>query len=132
MKREIPFSNDVWSLKDILTMLAGFITLTVVLNFIFDTYTSIESLVITSVIMIAVYSISARFRKSHLSVSDGQVYLYQLPATLKYKSSIFGKPYIQITSLTESGYHRLNIKQHEITPKDWTFLFNQCSSNLPK
>ncbi|CSB13026.1 Uncharacterised protein [Vibrio cholerae] len=61
--------------------------------------------------MVVIYLFLALFlfKKAHLSVTGGDVFLHGLKAELIAKRGIFGTQYIQITSNTEEGYHRLKI-----------------------
>ncbi|MDA1753290.1 hypothetical protein PDL02_27845, partial [Bacillus cereus group sp. LD113LC] len=76
--------------------------------------------------MVVVYSVLALFKKSHLSVVGNDVFLRGLKAELMAKKGMFGHQYIQITSNTETGYHRLKVTKNQISFSDWEFLLGKC------
>ncbi len=65
-------------------------------------------------------------KKAHLSITGGDVFLHGLKAELIAKRGIFGTQYIQITSNTEKGYHRLKITKGQIALSDWNLLLGKC------
>ncbi len=128
MNRKIEFISTPTHLwKEVLIAIIIFTVFSTIISSAFDTERSLSTYATTVVVLTVVTMMGNRIRKSHLSVVDETVYLHQLAADLKYKQSLFGYSYIQVTSLTKSGYHRLKIKQNEIASDDWDYLFNRCS-----
>lgn len=126
MKRDILFANSSPLWKDILSLIAIYVAFTFASNFIFNTEISLWSSAISMLIMIMFYAGSSRMRELNLSVVEGEVYLYKLPANLRIKKSIIGYHYIQITSLTKDGYHRLNVLKQHVSVHDWEYLLSKC------
>lgn len=82
--------------------------------------------------MVVIYLFLALFlfKKAHLSVTGGDVFLHGLKAELIAKRGIFGTQYIQITSNTEKGYHRLKVTKDQIALADWNLLLGKCIKSL--
>ncbi len=76
--------------------------------------------------MVVIYLFLALVKKAHLSITRGDVFLHGLKAELIAKRGIFGTQYIQITSNTEKGYHRLKITKDQIALSDWNLLLGKC------
>ncbi len=128
MNRKIEFiSTPTHFWKEVLIAISIFTVFSTIMSLAFDTERSLSTYAITGVVLTVITMMGNRGKKSHLSVIEENIYLHQLPAELKYKQSLFGYSYIQVTSLTKSGYHRLKIKQNEIASDDWDYLFNRCS-----
>lgn len=127
MKRKIEFivhSRALWS-----SMSAVFGGLGVLL--ILDFVLSMEQSAITYgfVFVGAVFQYIASVRKceSNLSMDSDQVYLFGIPAALRHQKSILGRPYIRVTSLTKSGYHRVKVFESWVSEDDWQFMLNRCT-----
>lgn len=70
---------------------------------------------------------SSKFRRNPLLIRDGDVYLHGIQAELKRKHSFLGYQYIQVTALTEKGYHRIKVFEHQVVADDWVYLSEKCT-----
>ncbi len=121
MNRNIEFRANIWHWKMVLSMVVSYVVFTLIF-----TEFQLWPFLIAVTSMVVVYSVLALFKKSHLSVVENDVFLRDLKAELIAKRDIFGYQYIQITSNTEKGYHRLRITKNQIALSDWEFLLGKC------
>ena len=110
----------------VLSMVTSYVVLTFVFNWLSETEFELWPFLVTVTSMVVVYSVCALCKKSHLSVVENDVYLRGLKVELIAKRDIFGYEYIQITSNTETGYHRLKVTKNQIALSDWEFLLGKC------
>ncbi|WP_025527106.1 hypothetical protein [Vibrio parahaemolyticus] len=64
---------------------------------------------------------------SNLTADDEEVYLFNIPAALRYQKSLTGRPYIRVTSLTQKGYHRVKVFESWVSEQDWQFMLARCT-----
>lgn len=126
MNRNIEFRTNIWHWKMVLSMVTSYIIFTFIFNLLSETEFRLWPFLVAVTSMVVVYSALTLGRKSHLSVVGNEVFLRHLKAEVMAKRDIFGYQYIQITSNTESGYHRLKIARSQIAPSDWEFLLGKC------
>lgn len=67
------------------------------------------------------------FKRNPLILRDGDIYLKGIKAELNLKQSLLGYQYIQVTALTERGYHRIKVFKHHVVADDWLYLSGQCT-----
>ncbi|HAS4340862.1 TPA: hypothetical protein I6795_003463, partial [Vibrio cholerae] len=108
MNRNIEFRTKKLHSKIVLSMVASYVVFTLVFNWFTETEFQLWSFLVGVTTMVVIYLFLALFlfKKAHLSVTGGDVFLHGLKAELIAKRGIFGTQYIQITSNTEEGYHR--------------------------
>ncbi|MFA0442960.1 hypothetical protein BCU70_12910 [Vibrio sp. 10N.286.49.C2] len=70
---------------------------------------------------------SSMFKRNPLTLRDGDIYLKGIKAELNLKQSLLGYQYIQVTALTERGYHRIKVFKHHVVVDDWLYLSGQCT-----
>ncbi|OEE72428.1 hypothetical protein [Vibrio genomosp. F6] len=126
MNRNIEFRTNLWHWKMVLSMVTSYVVFTFIFNWFYETEFQLWSFLVTVTSMVVVYSVLALFKKSHLSVVGNDVFLRGLKAELMAKKGMFGHQYIQITSNTETGYHRLKVTKDQISFSDWEFLLGKC------
>ncbi|ODS04617.1 hypothetical protein ACRZ5S_18035 [Vibrio scophthalmi] len=126
MNRNIEFRTNLWHWKMVLSMVTSYVVFTFIFNWFFETEFQLWSFLVAVTSMVVVYSVLALFKKSHLSVVGNDVFLRGLKAELMAKKGMFGHQYIQITSNTETGYHRLKVTKNQISFSDWEFLLGKC------
>ncbi|EIU7615481.1 hypothetical protein L3I75_004579 [Vibrio vulnificus] len=126
MNRNIEFRTNLWHWKMVLSMVTSYVVFTLIFNWFYETEFQLWPFVVGVTSMVVVYSVLVLFRKSHLSVVGNDVFLRGLKAELMAKKDMFGHQYIQITSNTETGYHRLKVAKNQISFSDWEFLLGKC------
>ncbi len=126
MNRNIEFRTKKWHSKIVLSMVASYVFFTLIFNWFTETEFQLWSFLVGVTTMVVIYLFLALFKKAHLSVTGGDVFLHGLKAELIAKRGIFGTQYIQITSNTEEGYHRLRITKGQIALSDWNLLLGKC------
>ncbi|HHB1265332.1 TPA: hypothetical protein ACOA2D_003830, partial [Vibrio cholerae] len=121
MNRNIEFRTKKLHSKIVLSMVASYVVFTLVFNWFTETEFQLWSFLVGVTTMVVIYLFLALFlfKKAHLSVTGGDVFLHGLKAELIAKRGIFGTQYIQITSNTEKGYHRLKVTKDQIALADW-------------
>ncbi|HFG1922520.1 TPA: hypothetical protein ACGF2N_003588, partial [Vibrio cholerae] len=124
MNRNIEFRSKKWHSKIVLSMVASYVVFTLVFNWFTETEFQLLSFLIGVTTMVVIYLLLALV-KAHLSVTGEDVFLHGLKAELIAKRGIFGTQYIQITSNTEKGYHRLKITKDQIALSDWDLLLGK-------
>ncbi len=107
-------------------MVASYVFFTLIFNWFTETEFQLWSFLVGVTTMVVIYLFLALVKKAHLSVTGGDVFLHGLKAELIAKRGIFGTQYIQITSNTEEGNHRLKITKGQIALSDWNFLLGKC------
>ncbi|MFA0141303.1 hypothetical protein AB4430_05830 [Vibrio kanaloae] len=127
MNRNIEFRTNLWHWKMVLSMVTSYVVFTFIFNWFYETEFQLWSFLVAVTSMVVVYSVLALFKKSHLSVVGNDVFLRGLKAELMAKKGMFGHQYIQITSNTETGYHRLKVTKNQISFSDWEFLLGKCT-----
>ncbi|WP_051868191.1 hypothetical protein [Vibrio sp. ER1A] len=127
MKRTIEFVGLQRAWKMGLSSLVGGVTAVLVVHFVFSNEQSVVAY--ASAFFGAVFQVLVTIRnnESHLTADDEDVYLYDISAALRYQKSLLGKPYIRVTSLTQTGYHRKRVFQSWISEEDWHFMLNKCT-----
>ncbi|MCA0763071.1 hypothetical protein [Vibrio vulnificus] len=126
MNRNIEFRTNLWQLKMVLSMVTSYVVFTLIFNWFYETEFQLWPFLVGVTSMVVVYSVLVLFKKSHLSVVGNDVFLRGLKAELMAKKDMFGHQYIQITSNTETGYHRLKVTKNQISFSDWEFLLGKC------
>ncbi|MDE1334156.1 hypothetical protein [Vibrio aestuarianus] len=126
MNRNIEFRINVWHWKMVLSMVTSYAVFTLIFNWLSETELQLWPFLVAVTSMVVVYSFLALCKKSHLSVVENDVCLRGLKAELIAKKDIFGHQYIQITSNTDTGYHRLKVTKNQIAFSDWEFLLGKC------
>ncbi|MFA0570839.1 hypothetical protein [Vibrio gallaecicus] len=126
MNRNIEFRTNLWHWKMVLSMVTSYVVFTFIFNWFYETEFQLWSFLVSMTSMVVVYSVLALFKKSHLSVVGNDVFLRGLKAELMAKKGMFGNQYIQLTSNTETGYHRLKVTKNQISFSDWEFLLGKC------
>ncbi|EOV6311702.1 hypothetical protein ACN9RQ_004634 [Vibrio parahaemolyticus] len=126
MNRNIEFITNLWHWKMVLSMVTSYVVFTFIFNWFYETEFQLWSFLVAVTSMVVVYSVLALFKKSYLSVVGNDVFLRGFKAELMAKKGVFGHQYIQITSTTETGYHRLKVTKNQISFSDWKFLLGKC------
>ncbi|MFW9739042.1 hypothetical protein V3H21_22640 [Vibrio parahaemolyticus] len=126
MNRNIEFRTNLWHWKMVLSMVTSYVVFTLIFNWFYETEFQLWPFLVGVTSMVVVYSVLVLFKKSHLSVVGNDVFLRGLKAELMAKKDMFGHQYIQITSNTETGYHRLKVTKNQISFSDWEFLLGKC------
>ncbi|HHC6522294.1 TPA: hypothetical protein ACN36E_004520 [Vibrio parahaemolyticus] len=126
MNRNIEFRTNLWHWKMVLSMVTSYVVFTLIFNWFYETEFQLCPFLVGVTSMVVVYSVLVLFKKSHLSVVGNDVFLRGLKAELMAKKDMFGHQYIQITSNTETGYHRLKVTKNQISFSDWEFLLGKC------
>ncbi|MGR5325987.1 hypothetical protein ACP3VW_19580 [Vibrio sp. DNB22_17_1] len=126
MNRNIEFRINLWHWKMVLSMVTSYVVFTLIFNWFYETEFQLWPFLVGVTSMVVVYSVLVLFKKSHLSVVGNDVFLRGLKAELMVKKDMFGHQYIQITSNTETGYHRLKVTKNQISFSDWEFLLGKC------
>ncbi|MFB1094534.1 hypothetical protein ACEWH9_10180 [Vibrio diabolicus] len=126
MNRNIEFRTNLWHWKMVLSMVTSYVVFTLIFNSFYETEFQLWPFLVGVTSMVVVYSVLVLFKKSHLSVVGNDVFLRGLKAELMAKKDMFGHQYIQITSNTETGYHRLKVTKNQISFSDWEFLLGKC------
>ncbi|ATD29125.1 hypothetical protein GWZ55_06135 [Vibrio cholerae] len=126
MNRNIEFRSKKWHSKIVLSMVASYVVFTFVFNWFTETEFQLWSFLVGVTTMVVIYLFLSLVKKAHLFITGGDVFLHGLKAELIAKRGIFGTQYIQITSNTEKGYHRLKVTKDQIALSDWNLLLGKC------
>lgn len=126
MKRKIPLKNNgqYWVLVSIMAI--SYAIVSIAISLVSKTDLELLPFVISIITMAVVYAISARYNRGALSIEGEDVLLNGITAKLLLKKSLFGRDYIQATSLTKSGYHRVNFDNRQVSLVDWDLLLKKC------
>ena len=127
MNRNIEFRPHLWHWKMVLPMVTSYVAFTFIFNWFYEVDFQLWPFLVTVTSMVAVCSVLALFKKSHLSVVGNDVFLHGLKAELMVKKDMFGHQYIQITSNTETGYHQVKVTQNQFSFPDWALLLGKCN-----
>ena len=127
MMRKIEFIGHTRALSLSMSSVLGGVVMLLIMQFIF----SIDQNAFTygAVVVGAIFRYKATVRKceSNLSTDSEEVYLFGIPAALRYQKSIFGRRYIRVTSLTSNGYHRVKVFELWVSESDWQFMLKKCT-----
>lgn len=83
--------------------------------------------IVTFFSVLLAFLTSSKFKKNSLLLRDGEVYLHGIQAELELKQSLLDHEYIQVTALTERGYHRVKVFAHQVVADDWAYLSEKCT-----
>ncbi len=91
---------------------------------------SIVSMATSLIIGIPFVLFSRRPRDSNMTLEGEEVFLHGIKANLELKSWFFLGKYVQVTSLTKTGYHRLRVMKHQVKLNEWERLLALCTSSV--
>ena len=127
MMRKIEFIGYPRALSQSVSAVIGGVLVLLVMQFIF----SIEQSLITygAVLVGTIFQYIGALRKSesNLTTDTEEIYLFGIPAALRYQRSILGRRYIRITSLTPKGYHRVRVLESWVSKSDWRLMLEKCT-----
>lgn len=130
MKLDIKIADNrpIWKiLLHIVVIYFGVILIShLVFNFEFSIVSTATYLIVVTLSTL----LSRRPRSSNVFLEDEEIFLHGISANLEFKKWILGSKYIQITSLTKTGYHRLKIRKHQVSQSDWERLLARCTSRV--
>lgn len=127
MKRKIEFIAHSRALScSVSSMIGGVVTL-VIMQLVFLWEQSVVAYGFVVVGAISQYVATVRKCESNLTADTDEVYLFGIPAALRYQRTILGRSYIRVTSLTKSGYHRVKVFESWVSEHDWQFMLDRCS-----
>ncbi|WP_413113450.1 hypothetical protein [Thaumasiovibrio sp. DFM-14] len=125
--REIKFMGFPRALSMSMASLFAGISALLVMQFVF----SVEQNLFTygAVLVGAIFQYVGTMKKSesNLTTDNADIYLFGIPAALRYQRSIWGKRYIRITSLTSNGYHRVKVYEPWVSKSDWQLMLEKCT-----
>lgn len=127
MMRKIEFIAHSRALSFSMASVFGGLTILLIMHFVF----SMEQSAITFgfVFLGAIFQHIATVRRceSNLAADAEEVYLFGIPAALRHQKTLAGRPYIRVTSLTNSGYHRVKVFESWVSEEDWQFMLKRCT-----
>ncbi|WP_165311479.1 hypothetical protein [Vibrio ziniensis] len=127
MMRKIEFIGHARALSLSMSSVFGGVAMLLIMQFIF----SIDQNAFTygAVIVGAIFQYKTTVWKceSNLSADNDEIYLFGIPAALRYQKSILGRRYIRVTSLTSSGYHRVKVYEPWVSKSDWQIMLKKCT-----
>ena len=126
MAREISFKNSGTHWNVVLSMTISYVIVSLAINFFYHTEFQFFPLV-TSIIMVAFYALASKCTKSNLSLVGEDVHLHGIKADLVIKNSVFARQYIQVKSLTQKGYYKVNIRKGQVEKSDWEMMLSKAS-----
>ncbi|MFN3014563.1 hypothetical protein ACK1CN_01365 [Vibrio coralliilyticus] len=127
MERVVEFSYNVPKWKLIVTFVGTYSIVSLGIEFLSpEAITLWPHLVIFFSVLLA-FLTSSKFTRNPLLLRDGDVYLHGIQAELELKQSLLGYQYIQVTALTERGYHRIKVFEHQVVADDWVYLSGKCT-----
>ncbi|WP_341671213.1 hypothetical protein [Vibrio splendidus] len=127
MAREISFKNNGTHWNVVLSMTISYVIVSLAINFFYHTEFQFFPLVTSIIIMVAFYALASRFTKSNLSLVGEDVHLHGIKAELVIKNSVFARQYIQVKSLTQKGYYKVNIRKDQVEKSDWEMMLSKAS-----
>lgn len=127
MAREISFKSNGPQWNVVLSMTITYAIVSLMISYFYQTELQLFPFITSIIIMVAFYAIASRLRKSHLSLGEGNVYLHGIKANLVVKKSVFGRSIIEVKSLTQKGYHKVNIRKGQVEPSDWELLLSKAT-----
>ncbi|MFM2639776.1 hypothetical protein AAFX33_00640 [Vibrio chagasii] len=129
MAREISFKSNGPQWSVVLSMTVTYTIVSLMISYFYQTELQLFPFITSIIIMVAFYAIASRLRKSHLSLDEGNVYLHGIKANLVVKKSLFGHVFIEVKSLTEKGYHKVNIRKGQVELSDWELLLSKTTQS---
>ncbi|MFA0678507.1 hypothetical protein AB4567_29695, partial [Vibrio sp. 10N.222.51.A6] len=55
------------------------------------------------------------------------IHLHDVKANLVIKNSVFSRQYIQVKSLTKTGYYKVNVHKGQVDKSDWEMLLSKAT-----
>ena len=129
MAREISFKSNGPQWSVVLSMTITYTIVSLMISFFYQTELQLFPFIISITLMTAFYMFASRLTKSHLSLDDGIVYLHGIKANLTVKKSLFGHSFIEVKSLTEKGYYKVNIRKGQVELSDWDLLLSKATQS---
>ncbi|MGR5335743.1 hypothetical protein ACPV5I_09985 [Vibrio gigantis] len=129
MAREISFKGNGPQWNVVLSMTITYAIVSLMISFFYQTELQLFPFITSITLMTLVYMFASRLTKSHLSLDDGNVYLHGIKANLAVKKSLFGHSFIEVKSLTEKGYHKVNIRKGQVELSDWELLMSKTTQS---
>ena len=127
MMREIEFIAHSRALSYCLSSVFGGVAVLLTVDFVFSMEQSAITYGFVLVGAAIQYFSTKRKCDSNLTADDDEVYLFSIPAALRYQKSLTGRPYIRVTSLTQKGYHRVKVFESWVSEQDWQFMLSRCT-----
>ncbi|WP_373959404.1 hypothetical protein [Vibrio gigantis] len=129
MAREISFKSNGPQWSVVLSMTITYTIVSLMISFFYQTELQLFPFITSITLMTAFYMFASRLTKSHLSLDDGIVYLHGIKANLTVKKSLFGHSFIEVKSLTEKGYYKVNIRKGQVELSDWDLLLSKATQS---
>ena len=120
--REIEFIAHSRALSYCLSSAFGGVGVLLTVEFVFSMEQSAITYGFVLVGAAIQYFSTKRGCDSNLTADDEDVYLFSIPAALRYQKALAGRPYIRVTSLTHKGYHRVKVYKSWVSEQDWQFM----------
>ncbi|TFH89211.1 hypothetical protein [Vibrio ouci] len=127
MMRQIEFIAHSRALSFSLSSAFGGVAVLFIMDFVFSVEQSAITYAFVLVGSVIQYISTKRRCESNLTADADEVYLFRIPAALRYQKSITGRRYIRITSLTKKGYHRVKVFESWVSKQDWQFMLDRCT-----
>ncbi|MCR9473037.1 hypothetical protein NB502_14345 [Vibrio diabolicus] len=125
--RKIEFMGFPRALSMSVASLFGGVSVLLVMQFAFSIEQNLFTYGAVLVGAIFQYVGTVKRSESNLTTDNDDIYLFGIPAALRYQSSIGGKRYIRITSLTSNGYHRVKVYESWVSKNDWQLMLEKCT-----
>ncbi len=129
MVREISFKSNGPQWSVVLSMTVTYTIVSLMISYFYQTELQLFPFITSTTLMTAFYMFASRLTKSHLSLDGGIVYLHAIKANLTVKKSLFGHSFIEVKSLTEKGYHKVNIRKGKVELSDWDLLLSKATQS---
>ncbi|NRF25716.1 hypothetical protein HRJ45_11115 [Vibrio coralliilyticus] len=127
MMRKIEFIAHSRALSFSVSSVIGGLSILLMMRFIFFMEHSVITYGFVFVGAIFQYFTTIRECESNLAMDTEEVYLFGIPAALRYQKSITGRPYIRVTSMTKSGYYRVKVYESWVSEQDWQCMLGKCT-----
>jgi hypothetical protein len=125
--RKIEFMGFPRAFSMSVASLFGGISVLLVMQFVFSIDQNLFTYGAVLVGAIFQYLGTVKQSESNLTTDNDDIYLFGIPAALRYQKSILGKRYIRITSLTSNGYHRVKVYEPRVSKSDWELMLGKCT-----
>ncbi|SON49173.1 hypothetical protein [Vibrio tapetis] len=130
MKLDIKIADNRPLWKVLLHIVCIYFAVIWIFHLGFNMEISIVSTATYLIVVTLVTLLSRGTRDSNVVWEGEEVLLHGIRANLELKKWILGSQYIQITSLTKTGYHRLRVEKHQVNQSDWERLLAKCTSRV--
>ncbi len=127
MKRKIEFISQKHHWKNIGVTVFTFLGINLSFNYFGLLEFSFQTLLIFFTFYIGFYSLFIIKGERHLTEKDGDFFIHDIVSDLQLKKSLFKTTYVEVTSQTKSGYHRIKVYPGEVSEQDWTAMMKKCT-----